>query len=177
MTADKSVGTKRALWGCVMLAVTAGPALAAYAQVMTAPAVQAPVQAPALKPSAVVTVPYMVAISYPAPGHNPPTASTSFAAVALSFFQGTTNPPMAAQTGATQSVDVSVDYASISQTSAIPAQTLLSAMTITAYKAGVVTMTMNFTRPFLASRTLSPAVAGRPQETLRFFYTQVTHTP
>ena len=84
MAADKSVGAKRAMWDCVMLAVTAGMALAAQAQVMTAPAVTAPVQAPALRPSAVVTVPYMVAVSYPAPGQNPPTAAATFPAGALS---------------------------------------------------------------------------------------------
>jgi hypothetical protein len=166
------------MWGRVALAVTAGMALAAQAQVMTAPAATAPVQAPALRPSAVVTVPYMVALSYPAAGQNPPTAAASFPASALSY--SASSPRLgqpAGGPGATANlIDVTTAVSRGVPLPVIPAQTTLTSMTITAYKAGLAVAIMSFTQPLLVSRSYSSAAAGVPQETLRFTYTQVTTT-
>lgn len=177
MAADESDGTRKAIWVCAALAVTAGMALTAYAQVMTAPAGTAPVQAPALRPSAVVTVPYMVAISYPAPGQNPPTAATSFPAGALSF--STSSPRLAQPAGAGTTANFLDLTTAVSRGVAlpvIPAQTPLTSMTITVYKSGVASAMMSFAQPVLVSKSYSSPAAGGPQETLRFTYAQVTTT-
>jgi hypothetical protein len=177
MVADKKDMTRRAIWGRAALAWTTGMALAAQAQVMTAPAVTAPVQAPALRPSAVVTAPYMVAVSYPAPGQNPPTAAATFPAGALSY--STSSPPLALPAGAgtkANFVDVTTAASRGVPLPVIPARTPLTSLTITAYKAGVVVALMSFTQPVLVSTSYSSAAAGVPEETLRFTYTQVTTT-
>lgn len=177
MVADKSNGTRKAIWGRVAFAVTAGMALAAHAQVMTAPAATAPVQAPALRPSAVVTEPYVVALSYPAPGQNPPTAAASFPASALSYSASSPRLGQAGGPGATANfIDVTTAVSRGVPLPLIPTQTTLTSMTITAYKAGLAVAIMSFTQPVLVSRSYSSAAAGVPQETLRFTYTQVTTT-
>lgn len=164
------------------VAVTAAcVAYAAHAQVMTAPAtVKAPVTAPTIRPTAVLP-PYVVRLSYAVPGQNPPTAVTSFAAAALSFSQTASQGALALGrpgTAPVNEVDVTVDISSGSPPGAIPAQgTTLTSMTITENKAGATIMTMNFAGAVLVSRAFSPASAGAPRELLRFFYTQVTHTP
>jgi hypothetical protein len=174
---DKKDMAGKAIWGRVALAVTAGMALAAHAQVMTAPAVTAPVQAPGLRPNAVVTVPYMVAVSYPAPGQNPPIAAASFPAGALSYSNSSPRPAQPAGAGMTANfVDVTTAVGRGVPLPVIPARTPLTSLTITAYKAGVAVALMSFTQPVLVSTSYSSAAAGVPQETLRFAYTQVTTT-
>ena len=177
MVADKKNMARRAIWGRAALAWTAGMALAAHAQVMTAPAVTAPVQAPALRPSAVVTVPYMVAVSYPAPGQNPPTAAATFPAGALSYSTSSPRLPQPVGAGTTANfVDVTTAVSRGVPLPVIPARTPLTSLTITAYKAGVVVALMSFTQPVLVSTSYSSAAPGAPEETLRFTYTQVTTT-
>lgn len=177
MAANKTDGARRAIGGCVALAVTAGMALAAYAQPATAPgSAKVPITAPTMRPSAVITTPYVVAISYPAPGQNPPAVSTSFGASALSFTQAEPASAVGRPATPASEVAVTVDIGSGSPPPAIPAQSALTSMTITEYKAGAVIMTMNFAGAVLVSRAFSPGAAGRPMETLTFVYQQVSYT-
>ena len=170
--------TGRAIGGCTAAALAAGMALAAYAQVMTAPPVKAPVQAPVLRPTAVVTVPYVVAISYPAPGQNPPTTAVSFAPSTWSTMPAATSATRAGQPGTTgYYIDMLVNVGGGSPAPVIPPKTPLTSMTLTAYKAGVAVETITYTQAMLISSSLSsPSPAGTPQESLRFYFTQATTT-
>lgn len=149
-------------------------ACAALAQVATAPStVKAPVTNATISG---VTAPMVVAVSYPAPGKSPPTAATSFPAVAWSFFTGDSALTPAVPGRATRSsLDVTVAISSASPAPVIPLRTALTSLTLTMYKAGVVTAIVSLSQPVLESTSFPPGDTG-PREQLQFSYTQATTT-